>query len=65
MVVNTSSNTRSGVVDIPSKHRSRVSNGTKMLVGVDGRRSSARRFRDLIDTFSAELGDDLSRGQLQ
>jgi hypothetical protein len=47
-------------VDTSSRHRSRVSNGTKMLAGVDGRRSTARRFRDLIDTFSAELGDDLS-----
>ena len=64
MIVNTSSGTRLGVVNNSSKHRSRVSNGTKMLAEVDGRRSTARRFRDLIETFSAELGDDLSPAEL-
>jgi hypothetical protein len=44
----------------PSHLRSRVTNRSKLLEGVDGRRATARRFRDLIDDFTTELGDDLS-----
>ncbi len=36
--------------------RSAISNGTKLLAGVDGRRASARRFRDLVSDLGAELG---------
>jgi hypothetical protein len=43
-----------------SKHkrqgRSAVSNGTKLLNGVDGRSPTARRFRDLVDAYSQALG---------
>lgn len=35
--------------------KSRVTNGTKLLSGVDGRSSGARRFRDLADAFAADL----------
>jgi hypothetical protein len=34
-----------------SKSRSRVTNGSKMLPGVDGRSAAARRFRDLVGDF--------------
>lgn len=37
--------------------RARVSNGSKLLTGVDGRSSAARRLRDLQDQLLAELGD--------
>ena len=36
--------------------RSRVSNGSTILAGVDGRSVWARRFRDLIDLHVADLG---------
>ena len=36
--------------------RSAVSNGTRLLVGVDGRSALARRFRDLIAELTAEAG---------
>lgn len=36
--------------------RSAVSNGTRLLVGVDGRSALARRFRDLITELTAEAG---------
>lgn len=41
--------------------RSRVSNGTAILPGVDGRSALARRYRDLV----AALSSDLEAGQSQ
>jgi hypothetical protein len=35
-------------------NRSRVTNGSAMLSGIDGRSSSARRFRDLIEALTLE-----------
>jgi hypothetical protein len=43
--------------------RSRVSNGTRLLENVDGRSSSARRFRDLTQAYSNELGGELSEAE--
>lgn len=42
------------VTDHKSKGRSRVSNGRKLLAGLDGRSSTARRYRDLLDHLIAE-----------
>jgi hypothetical protein len=36
--------------------RSAISNGSRVLNGVDGRSASARRFKDLIANFSRDLG---------
>jgi hypothetical protein len=48
-------------------HRSRVSNGSKLLPLADGRSVTARRFRDLYEGIRADLGgqDVLSEGQKQ
>jgi hypothetical protein len=48
-------------------HRSRVANGSKLLPLTDGRSATARRFKDLIDDISGDLGgaDYLSEGQRQ
>jgi hypothetical protein len=48
-------------------HRSRVSNGNKLLPLADGRSVTARRFRDLYEDIGADLGglDQLSEGQRQ
>lgn len=40
----------------PATVRSAVSNGTKVLAGVDGRSSTARRFRDLVADLAHDLG---------
>lgn len=37
-----------------SSHRSRITNGSAMLAGVDGRSTTARRFRDLVEALTAE-----------
>ncbi len=37
-------------------NRSAISNGTRLLDGVDGRSASGRRFRDLIRDFSEPFG---------
>jgi hypothetical protein len=49
------------------KGRSRVTNGSKLLPLSDGRSATARRFRDLYEDFSADLGGVamLSEGQRQ
>jgi hypothetical protein len=50
-------------------HRSSVSNGTRLfaVAGLDGRTQTARRFRDLIEVWTLDLGgaDMLSEGQRQ
>jgi hypothetical protein len=48
--------------------RSKVSNGTRLLQNVDGRSSSARRFRDLVRAFEGEFNGNLTevdRGQIR
>lgn len=40
--------------------RSTVSNGSRLLQNVDGRSSSARRFRDLVRAYEVEVGGTLS-----
>ena len=48
-------------------HKSRVSNGSKLLPLADGRSVTARRFRDLYEDIAVDLGglDQLSEGQKQ
>jgi phage-related minor tail protein len=40
----------------PSRQRSRVSNGSKLMAGVDGRSAEARRYRDLCQSFADDCG---------
>jgi hypothetical protein len=47
-----------------SRTSDKISNGTKMLDGVDMRSAAGRRFRHLVDAYSAELGADLSEAEL-
>jgi hypothetical protein len=42
-------------------NRSAVTNGSKLLVGIDGRSPTARRFRDLVQAYETEVGGDLSQ----
>lgn len=37
-----------------------MTNGSKLLVGIDMRSPTARRFRDLVQAYKAEIGGDLS-----
>lgn len=46
--------------------RSAVANGTRLFVeGLDGRTALARRYRDLVFEFAADLGDRPSEAQRQ
>jgi hypothetical protein len=45
-----------------AQNRSRVTNGSKLVAGVDGRTKTARRYKDLVASFSADLGT-LNEGQ--
>jgi len=40
----------------PSRTRSAVTNHKNLLPGLDGRSASARRFRDLVNAFVADMG---------
>jgi hypothetical protein len=53
----TSAAKRSAFEPRPANNRARVSNGMRLLNGVDGRSAEARRFRDLIGSLAADLGD--------
>ena len=48
--------TSSPLCEWPSRTRSAVSNHQDLLPGLDGRSASARRFRDLVNTFVADMG---------
>ena len=41
----------------PARVRSAVSNGTRLLAGVDGNSPQVRRYRDLIEALTADLGE--------
>src|SRR5262249_39554797 len=47
---------RSAIANSKTTHRSRISNGTALLSGVDGRSTWARRFRDLIEIHVEDRG---------
>ena len=51
----------------PSKQRSRLSNGTKLLPDLDGRSAMARRFKDIISAVLVDQGgaDQCSESRLQ
>jgi hypothetical protein len=42
--------------ELPSRTRSAVTNHKDLLPGLDGRSASARRFRDLVNAFVADMG---------
>jgi hypothetical protein len=55
---------RSPVVATSKRSRSAVTNGSRAHQKGDERSAGARRFRDLVAAFSADLGDDLSENDL-
>src|SRR5215510_4101302 len=42
--------------ELPSRTRSAVTNHKDLLPGLDGRSATARRFRDLVNAFIADMG---------
>jgi hypothetical protein len=51
---------RTTTADVIPTLRSKISNGSRLLENVDGRSSSARRFRDLVRSYEAEAGGNLT-----
>jgi hypothetical protein len=56
---------RPSVADRLPSQRSRVTNGSKLMAGIDGRSAEARRYRDLCLSFADDLGgaDGLTESQ--
>ncbi|MCK1450102.1 hypothetical protein IVB36_04060 [Bradyrhizobium sp. 35] len=54
---------RSHLEKPPSKTRSRISNGSAVLEGVDGRSAPARRYRDVLAELISDIGGDPSGAQ--
>jgi hypothetical protein len=53
------SSATSTLIDVPNpRGRSRVSNGSTILPGVDGRSTWVRRLRDLMGLYLSDLGGD-------
>ena len=48
--------TSSSLCETPSRNRSAVTNHKDLLPGLDGRTATARRFRDLVNAFVADMG---------
>jgi hypothetical protein len=53
-----SSAVRAAIDPVPSRQRSRVTNGSALLPGVDGRSAWIRRCKDVIAAHIADLGGD-------
>src|SRR5664279_4415761 len=58
-----SNGTRSSIEKPSPRTRSRVSNGSAVLEGVDGRSAVARRYRDVLNELISDLGGDPSGAQ--
>jgi hypothetical protein len=58
-----SNGTRSSIEKPSPRTRSRVSNGSAVLDGVDGRSAVARRYRDVLNELISDLGGDPSGAQ--
>jgi hypothetical protein len=43
-----------------AKHKAAITNGSRATIFGDGRSAGARRYRDLLSAFSADLGEPLS-----
>jgi hypothetical protein len=58
---------RTPIAGISAVNRSRVTNGTTLLAGVDGRSHQARRFRDLVQAYGQEfsVASELDRGLIR
>ena len=48
--------TSSPSCELPSRARSAVTNHKDLLPGLDGRSATARRFRDLVNAYVADMG---------
>lgn len=51
------------IAETKQTHRSRISNGSAVLDGVDGRSVLARRYRDILGELIRDLGGDPSAAQ--
>jgi hypothetical protein len=51
---------RDALAERPSRQRSRVTNGSKLMASVDGRSAEARRFRDVAGALADDLGGEAS-----
>lgn len=52
------SETRADITTMPATARSRVSNGSSILAGVDGRSATYRRYRDILAVVVSEAFPD-------
>jgi hypothetical protein len=46
----------STLCELPAQTRSAATNHKDLLPGLDGRSATARRFRDLVNAFGADIG---------
>jgi hypothetical protein len=60
-----SSAARPVITPLPRNLRARVTNESRMLVGIDGRSAEARRFKDLVDGFADALGGEAALTEAQ
>lgn len=49
---------------LPPSQRSAVTNGARILVGVNGCTALARRYRDLVDCLTSEIGEGATEIEL-
>jgi hypothetical protein len=53
------------VATLPPTSRSRITNGSQVLPGVDGRSERSRRLRDLIETHVSDMGGEAAISEAQ
>ena len=49
---------RVSIAELPTRQRSKMTNGSQLLPGINGRSAPARRYRDLCTAFANDLGGE-------
>lgn len=53
------------VVELPTKQRSRVTNGSRVFVEGDGRSAWSRRWKDIVAALADDLGGEDAIGEIE
>lgn len=59
------SDDRNTIIELPTKQRSRVTNGSRVFVEGDGRSAWSRRWKDICQALADDLGGEDAIGEIE